>query len=61
MNLMIRQLRENRGLTQEKVADVLMCDQSLFPNTNAACVLCRWRLPSDWQSITVSVWIIWQA
>lgn len=30
MNLMIRQLRENRGITQEKVADVLMCDQSLY-------------------------------
>ena len=30
MKLRLRQLREDRRLTQETVADVLMCDQSLY-------------------------------
>ncbi len=30
MKLRIRQLRETRGMTQAAVADVLMCDQSLY-------------------------------
>ncbi len=30
MQLKIRQLRKERGLTQSEVADELMCDQSLY-------------------------------
>ena len=30
MTLRLRELRERRGLTQTEVADVLMCDQSLY-------------------------------
>ena len=30
MKLRIRELREARGLTQAAVAEVLMCDQSLY-------------------------------
>ncbi len=30
MNLRIRQLREEKGLTQSEVAEVLHCDQSLY-------------------------------
>ena len=30
MNLRIRDLREDRDLTQKQVADYLMCDQSLY-------------------------------
>ena len=30
MNLRIRDLREDRDYTQKKVADYLMCDQSLY-------------------------------
>lgn len=30
MNLRIRDLREDRDLTQKQIADYLMCDQSLY-------------------------------
>jgi len=30
MRLRLRELRESRGLTQAAVADVLLCDQSLY-------------------------------
>jgi transcriptional regulator with XRE-family HTH domain len=30
MNLRIRDLREDRDLSQEKIAKLLMCDQSLY-------------------------------
>lgn len=30
MRLRLRELREGRGLTQAAVADVLLCDQSLY-------------------------------
>ena len=30
MRLRLRELREGRGLTQAAVADILLCDQSLY-------------------------------
>ena len=30
MKLRLRELREDRGLTQAAVADILLCDQSLY-------------------------------
>ena len=59
MRLRIRDLREDRDLTQKEIADYLLCDQSSTPNTNAGSVPYPWSWPCAWRSFTVPAWTTW--
>ena len=56
MKLRLRELREDRGLTQAAVADYLLCDQSLYSKYERGGrplpLELAWKL-ADWYGVTL--------
>lgn len=59
MRLRIRDLREDRDLTQKEIADYLLCDQSLYSKYERGERPQPWSWPYAWRSFTVPAWTTW--